>query len=177
MRQLLDLLPLLIMVMSIYVLGGYTMWRLYYRVEPSKAGTFGDMFGGITSFFSAVTVILVFYAARLQKQELDSTRQELVQQNNTTKLQRFETTFFNLLELYIQIRNEITYTAIEYDQHEGYKYNIITGIRALEIINEYWNHKFKTNDTPTQYVPSSKPWFTMKYNDGQNSGNGNTALL
>jgi len=59
-------------------------------------------------------VIIVFYAARLQKQELDATREELKKQAESTRelsessqkqnlnliLQRFENTFFNLVNIH-----------------------------------------------------------------------------
>lgn len=114
----------------IYFGGGSFMWDHYFRKSPTNAGTFGDMFGGITSFFSALTVVLVFYAARLQKRELHDTREEMKsqtqislalseaskkqseasirqsetasKQNKNLVLQRFENTLFNLISIYLQ---------------------------------------------------------------------------
>ena len=72
-----------LIVCSIYAGGGFYMWNHYFRSHPDWAGQFGDMFGVVTSFFSAITVIIVFYAARLQKEELDETRKELKKQPAT----------------------------------------------------------------------------------------------
>lgn len=108
------LVMVFLIVLSIYFGGGYLMWNHYFRYNATNAGTFGDMFGVITSFFSAATVILVFYAANLQKQELDETRAEIREQVTAAKkmsetadkqnknqiLQRFESTLFNLMSLH-----------------------------------------------------------------------------
>ncbi|HTF18168.1 MAG TPA: putative phage abortive infection protein [Chryseolinea sp.] len=118
------------LILGIFIFGGAIMYFGFYRSCPSDAGTFGDMFGVITSLFSALTVILVFYAARLQKKELNDTRDEMktqtgislalsqaskkqseaaieqskasIKQNKNLVLQRFENTFFNLITIHNQ---------------------------------------------------------------------------
>lgn len=162
-------LGLIIVIVALFYFGaGAYMWFHYFRTNPSFAGTFGDMFGGITSFFSAVTVVLVFYASRLQKQELDATRQEFIEQNETTSLQRFETTFFNLLQLYNQIKKEVSFspgTAVKLSLHEGSPTRY-EGARAFDLLNRYWNKRFKTDKYQTQYTGGNKVFFEMQYNDG-----------
>ncbi|HYF68236.1 MAG TPA: hypothetical protein VD884_08870 [Ohtaekwangia sp.] len=76
-----------------------------------SAGSYGDSFGIVNALFSGlasagviITILLQKEELSLQRQELKLTRDELtetrkefVQQNQTLKQQRFENTFFNLL--------------------------------------------------------------------------------
>jgi hypothetical protein len=147
------LLIAILIVLIIYLGGGYFMYSQFFAANPTSAGTFGDMFGGITSFFSAVTVILVLYASKLQKQELDATRKEFVEQNETTKLQRFETTFFNMLGLYQKIKADLKLVVGEEFVSNpnlflsGHAQSIFGhGDQALEAALEFWNTQFKIQD-------------------------------
>lgn len=85
--------------------------------EPAVRGTIGDMFGSINSLFSGLalagiilTILLQRQELELQREELKNTREEFVTQNETLKIQRFENTFFNLLNLHHQIVNSIDYS-------------------------------------------------------------------
>lgn len=76
-------------------------------------GTFGDSFGALNALFSGlafagliVTLIMQKDELGMQREELDEAKQKLRQQsiefkkqNKTLKLQRFENTFFNMLNL------------------------------------------------------------------------------
>ena len=80
-------------------------------------GTFGDMYGAFNALFSALAYVVVVYAIflqrediRLQREEVELTRRELegqkVQmqaQTETMRRQRFEHTFFALLQLYTEL--------------------------------------------------------------------------
>jgi hypothetical protein len=84
--------------------------------EPNVRGTFGDMFGSINALFSGLalagiilTILLQRKELKLQREELQETRHEFETQNETLKLQRFENTFFNLLNQHHQIVNAIDY--------------------------------------------------------------------
>lgn len=102
---------LLFLLAVIVVFGAwyYTMIRL----EPLKEGdrgTFGDMFGSINALFSGLAFAGVIYAILLQREELGLQREELIktraefqQQNETLKKQRFENTFFSLMDLHNDI--------------------------------------------------------------------------
>lgn len=81
-----------------------------------KRGTFGDMFGSVNALFSGLalagiilTILLQRKELKLQREELRDTRAEFEIQNETLKLQRFESTFFNLLNLHHQIVGAIDY--------------------------------------------------------------------
>jgi hypothetical protein len=91
--------------------------NLYFLYNNDERGTFGDMFGGLNTLFSGLAFAGLVYAIilqseeiKLQKEELSETRkvleeqkQEFIEQNKTNSLQRFENSFFNLIETYSKI--------------------------------------------------------------------------
>lgn len=98
--------------------------------EVSKAATrglFGDSFGAVNALVSAlafagmiVAFVLQRYELRLQRKELRDNRSEMrcqtlqfETQNNNLKLQRFENTFFHMLELHKQNLQEIEVQGIK----------------------------------------------------------------
>ncbi|MBL4761243.1 MAG: hypothetical protein JKY93_00920 [Gammaproteobacteria bacterium] len=93
---------------------------ILYKGEAIQPGTFGDMFGGVNALFSGFAFIGVVIAIVLQSQELklqrldlEKTREVMVDQkqaleeqraqmelqNQTMRRQQFENTFFELLRL------------------------------------------------------------------------------
>ena len=97
-----------------------SLWLLTYYLLKDKGtterGTFGDMFGSINALFSGLalagiilTILLQRKELKLQRDELTETRKEFQTQNETLKLQRFENTFFNLLNQHHQIVNAIDF--------------------------------------------------------------------
>jgi hypothetical protein len=146
-------------VLLIFGSYGYWMYYNFFLRNPTEAGTFGDMFGGINAFFTACTVLLVFYAARLQKKELDATRAEFQQQNETTKLQRFETTFFNLITLYTQIKKDL-FILVPHEEIEEHLVKIEGDAVFFNII-EYVHNKVRTADM--EYSPIWHKIFIDKY--------------
>lgn len=105
------------------------------NAAPAERGQYGDMYGVITSLFSGLTIAgLIFTiiqqqeALRKQAQELELTKEALINQqqeikdnraeiiqnreeiklqHKTVKYQRFDNTFFNLLNLHISIADKI----------------------------------------------------------------------
>lgn len=104
----------------IWVLGGLaTNWFAvnYFEVgdNDNAPALFGDSFGAVNALISAIAfagMIVTFrlqkYELSLQREELSAQRKEFNQQNATLKLQRFENTFFNMLELQQQIVDGLT---------------------------------------------------------------------
>jgi hypothetical protein len=79
-------------------------------------GTFGDMFGSVNALFSGLalggiifTIHLQKKELKLQRKELSLTRDEFVNQNEIMQLQKFESTFFNLLNNHIYIIKSTVY--------------------------------------------------------------------
>lgn len=96
------------------------LWVLTYYLlkdlQQTDRGTFGDMFGSVNALFSGLalagiilTILLQRKELKLQREELRDTRIEFETQNETLKLQRFENTFFNILNLHHQIVDAIDY--------------------------------------------------------------------
>ena len=76
-------------------------------------GQFGDMFGAVNALFTGlafsgviVTIILQSKELKLQRDELIETRKEFKQQNRTLTYQRFENTFFNLVQQYNRLSKD-----------------------------------------------------------------------
>ncbi len=83
----------------------------------NEPGVFGDQFGAVNALFSGLAFAGVIYAVilqskelQLQRDELEQTREVLIdqkrqleEQNITMQQQRFETTFFQMLSLHNEI--------------------------------------------------------------------------
>lgn len=105
-------IPIVVILLWVYNYFFLISW------ENSLRGTIGDMYGPINALFSGLafcgiifTISLQRKELKLQREELTNTRKEFEIQNETLKIQRFENTFFNLLNLHHQIVNsmDITY--------------------------------------------------------------------
>lgn len=100
----------------------YIAWPIE-NVSIDKTGVFGDSFGLLTSLFSGlafsgliITILMQREELALQREELGLTRkeisgqkEELKAQNETLTVQRFENTFFQMLEILESCRNDITH--------------------------------------------------------------------
>ena len=101
------------------VIGVLVVWALTFFVllmPEDKQGIFGDMFGAVNALFSGfafagliLTLIMQRKELSLQRDELEQTRKEFVEQNKTMKRQRFENTFFNLMSLHQHITDNLEY--------------------------------------------------------------------
>jgi|GEM_PF-752894 len=83
---------------------------------PMTRGVFGDMFGSINALFSGLalggiifTILLQKKELKLQRKELRDTRKEFSVQNDTLRRQRFENTFFQLINLHHEIVGKLVY--------------------------------------------------------------------
>ena len=115
------------------------------KIQSDKVAQFGDFVGGLVGSIWSLAGVVLFYVAlkeqrndfavnrdvfkaqtkaleqqikefELQREELHETRKVFILQNETLNFQRFESTFFNLLELHHKIIKEINsgkYTAVE----------------------------------------------------------------
>lgn len=115
------------------------------EISVEKSGVFGDSFGLLTSLFSGlafagliITIIMQKEELSLQRQELGLTRNELAGQkeelklqNETLSVQRFENTFFNMLELLESCRKDINYSPSNWG---GGPYQGRDAIRKLYIV-------------------------------------------
>lgn len=110
--------PLILLSVGVVGLFALSWWWIATTInDPEKQGQFGDQFGAVNALFSGLafaglifTIILQKKELALQREELADTRKELkgqklqlVEQNKTLRIQRFESTFFNMMELQQQI--------------------------------------------------------------------------
>lgn len=123
----------------------------FFPVGMEKRGQLGDMFGFIGALFSGLAfaglIVTMLQqredlqnqkdeiqlqrkdleaqtaALQLQKEEIAQTNKELKEQNKTIMLQRFENTFFNMLDMQQKILNELRYlqTGDFVQEHVGRK--------------------------------------------------------
>ncbi|MEY9096262.1 hypothetical protein [Paenibacillus sp. RC84] len=126
-----------------------------YLGVPDSPGTFGDMFGSVNALFSGMALAGIVYTIFIQKKEFQLQREELKLQREESKLtrevfitQRFETTFFNLINLHHDIvkslsikipapvNHHITKFTIEQERREFDGRYVFEKI-ALDIIKEH----------------------------------------
>ena len=95
----------------------YLLLNNHYLKDYTQRGQFGDMFGVVNSLFSGLAFGGIIYTILLQREELKAqreelrlTKQEFITQNETLRLQRFENTFFNLLNVHNKIVDSLKYT-------------------------------------------------------------------
>ena len=160
---------------------------LFFYPDPARQGQFGDMFGAVNALFSGLafaglilTLILQKKELSLQRDELEQTRNEFVEQNKTLKRQRFENTFFNLMSLHQHITDNLEYDCPDgadpfeakgrevfkkfyleknnFDETWGIK-GYLEGKSVRQICNyhdfEVFNHYFHFFDGIMNYIDSS----------------------
>jgi hypothetical protein len=92
-------------VVAILLIGFGALWLAHWLIESSdservaaSADLVGTLYSGLAFAGILYALILQRRELQLQRQELAQTRAILTQQNDTLRLQRFETSFFNLLK-------------------------------------------------------------------------------
>jgi hypothetical protein len=132
------------------------------ELSISKAGTFGDSFGALTSLFTGLgfagllaTVFLQREELKLNRRELEETRKEIRLQSQTFHQQRFEDAFYQMLSLYKENLRELS---IRPDEN---RLDRIYGIEALNYLikrfgkawGKYGLHKLPANyDERCEYL-------------------------
>lgn len=105
-----------------------------------ERGQFGDLFGAVNALFSGlafaglvITIIQQRHDLHLQRQAINQSKKDINQQNETMKIERFENTFFKMLEVQQSIVNDLYAT----DSHtEWVKQDAPDGISAKEILTK-----------------------------------------
>jgi hypothetical protein len=139
-------------VLVVFALWGLNWWLLVNKGETDR-GTFGDMFGAVNSLFSGLafagiiyTILLQRNELELQREELRSTRAEFEQQNETFRLQRFENTFFSMLDLQNDIIAGLRMGPVQY-RSEGREV-IGHAKSALENVLQSYHYSGVKHDVP-----------------------------
>lgn len=87
-----------------------------YKDSIARFGQFGDYVGGILNpTFAFLSFIAILLTLRIQIEALNTSKEELVkssealvEQANSIKIQNFENTFFNMLNLHTEIINNLS---------------------------------------------------------------------
>ena len=145
----------------VWLVGAWaTRWYATHYALPvvnNAASLFGDSFGAVNALISAFAFAGVFVTFWLQRKELDLQRQELkaqrdefAQQNKTLKLQRFENTFFHMMELQQQIVNDLFIKVSERKNvWENSSFNgrierkeviVDSSVRGRQVVDYIYNH-------------------------------------
>lgn len=149
--------PLFFLSVGVIGLFAFSWWWLANTIGDSeKQGQFGDQFGAVNALFSGLafaglifTIILQKKELALQREELTQTREELKgqkeqleEQNKTLKIQRFENTFFQMLNQFQEIVNNISYSYIDIRENR----HIVKGREVFYDSFEVAIHKTKLQD-------------------------------
>lgn len=97
----------------------FVMAFVYGNYEEDKRldalGTIGDFLAGTTFLIGLSSIIFLVASIHIQKNELKLSRDELsdsineqIKSNETMKVQQFENTFFNLLNLFNETKNNLS---------------------------------------------------------------------
>lgn len=93
-----------------------------FKIIIPEYDKFGTFISGVTApFLSLAAFVLLYLTYKSQKEELADSKKILKEQNATQQTQRFETTFFNLLNLHHSIVNnmDLKITGKRTDQWKG----------------------------------------------------------
>lgn len=128
-------------------------------IEPEFRSAFGDMFGFSNAIFSGLAFAGIIITILLQKEELEAqreeislTREEFKTQNETLKIQRFENTFFHLIELHQSIISGIVENNEKTKTHVASKIDnsgVLIGRKHFEYTFEVLYRRIKDTSTHT----------------------------
>lgn len=144
--------------------------------EMAQTGQVGDFIGGVIgSVWALAGVFLYFSALKLQQQELKSQREEMATSQKLLDQQLFETTFFNLLKVQDNIKNNIKayfYSAsivgyhIKKDSYEIKGSDFFNrGINELDRIYSFVSQHTFTKTSIESINGEIKNYYRRNYND------------
>lgn len=140
---------LLTVVIAFVIIIGYGITLIYlsWPIENytiANAGVFGDSFGVITSLFSALAFAGVLFTIAIQREELNLQKKEAAESKDELIKQRFENSFFQMLNMYNQILSEITFIDTRAQGHvapkgryalKKMKEEVISAFKARQVKN------------------------------------------
>lgn len=129
-----------VLVIPMIWLTNWILVKTYYASSTENQGLFGDMFGASTSLFSGISLALLIYTILLQKEELADNREEFKKQNRTLSYQRFDNTFFNMVDLHGRIINGHPWEGMPFAHYISTHINRLEPHRDVETLKE----SFKT---------------------------------
>lgn len=116
-------------------------WSIHPNVKATELGQLGDFFGGLLNpLVSALTLFVAISVWRLQKDELELTRNEMAQtklamedQAKTSEQQRQEQRFFDLLNVYQRTVESISMTRTQSSGRDTSELLTSNGKQAISV--------------------------------------------
>lgn len=140
------------------------LWLWNYN--SSHAGTFGDKFGVVNALFSGlafagiiITIYLQMSELKLQRKELEETRNVFVEQSKIMKEQQAESSFFHLLDNHRKVVDSLAQSKTK---HAGtgnlgsYKIPITEKVSGYEVIDSYMNSLYVYFDNYRLIIKSGR---------------------
>ncbi len=144
----------------------YISNELSFSQEPSislaNLGTLGDSFNILTSLFAGLAFAAILITIRVQKKELEETREEFKKQREIMDLQQFDNKFFQMLGVFNDVIKNIKSFSDDYKDGGANTFQNLRS-KALEYFNseEEFSKSFeKFNST---YNLSIKYYFLNLY--------------
>lgn len=112
-QDILLLLGVLVCVFLVWSLAAYWIDGSVHGVHAPKEtdaearGLFGDKFGAVNALFSGFAFAGIIFTILLQRRDLNQTRDAFEEQTRAAENQRFDNTFFRLLELHNDITSKL----------------------------------------------------------------------
>jgi hypothetical protein len=83
--------------------------RMMIPWDPTKAGPWGDTFGALNALFSALAFIAVLFTLKQQRDDLSRQQEQIFRTELDHHVQRFEQTFYELLRLLREARDDVEF--------------------------------------------------------------------
>ena len=128
------------------------------HLATDKLGHFGDFIGGfLGTILTIIATIYVYKTFHSQKKELRSQKKELKLQRQLVAQQQFESTFFNMLNVHRELKNNFKYSRPNFGR--GLEPTEKFGLDVIKMIRErYWRIYTDVNNTyngePNMYSKS-----------------------
>lgn len=150
-----SLIILIIIAIVICGVGLYAPFYIksYIKIEGLQINDISGWIGdSITPFFTLASIILIIGTLIFQRKDLQNQQKELLEnrkdiqkQNETIELERFESSFFNLLKFHNETLNLIIVEEYRILGSDYVPYEV-KGKKALKIIYEKFLNEYKRED-------------------------------
>jgi len=132
-----------IIISILFIFGSFMLnWFLCKDLQIQDRGNYGDMFGIVNAIFSGLAflgiIVNLMYQRedlRIQRDEIRQTNQEFRIQNDTMLKQRFENTFFQMLNLQNQTTSNLKNNSklVGSDSFNRAKHQLLSNFRDCNI--------------------------------------------
>lgn len=100
------------MALAVFII--FAVLGLTFMIQNSSSyderGTFGDMFGFANALFTGLSVVGLIATILLQREDINIQRKELKKQAELIQSQNFENTFFQMMNLFYKVIEQINYS-------------------------------------------------------------------